>query len=261
MKGHRPRKRFGQHFLADPHYLDRIARAIDPGPGDAIVEIGPGLGALTDRLIERVRPITAVEIDRDLAQALRERYSRDALNLVEGDALDFDFASLGTDLRIVGNLPYNISTPILFRLADAAAHVRDIHVMLQREVVDRIVARPATPDYGRLTVMLAVRFEVARLFAVPPGAFRPPPKVDSAVIRMRPLRDHAPNVTDFALFSRIVTAAFSQRRKTLRNAVAMHADEDSMRQANVDPGLRGEALSVEAFVRLANHVAANTGDA
>jgi 16S rRNA (adenine1518-N6/adenine1519-N6)-dimethyltransferase len=255
MHGHRPRKRFGQHFLADPHYIARIVAAIDPQPGDAIVEIGPGLGALTDGLVARARTIDAVEIDRDLAARLRERFASERLRLHEADALAFDFATLPGALRVVGNLPYNISSPLLFHLAAYESRLRDIHVMLQREVVARMTAEPATPDYGRLTVMLQARFRVMRLFTVPPGAFRPAPGVESAVARLVPLREARPVIADAALFARVVAAAFGQRRKTLRNALAPIAGEAELRAAAVDPGARGETLSVTDFVRLGNALA------
>ena len=252
----RPRKRFGQHFLADPHYVSRIADAVDLQPGDNVVEIGPGLGALTGALVERAQRIAAIEIDRDLAARLRARFAPDRLALHETDALAFDFSRLGPDLRVVGNLPYNISSPLLFHLASYGARLRDIHVMLQREVVARMTALPATPDYGRLTVMLQARFAVTRLFVVPPGAFRPPPKVESAVARLVPLGEARPVIADEAVFARVVAAAFGQRRKTLRNALATYCDEAALRALGVDPGARGETLAVADFVRLANGLAA-----
>jgi 16S rRNA (adenine1518-N6/adenine1519-N6)-dimethyltransferase len=254
MHGHRARRRFGQNFLADAHYVERIVAAVDARPGDNVVEIGPGLGALTDALIERAGRIAAIEIDRDLAQRLRERHRNDRLALHEADALAFDFSALGRDLRVVGNLPYNISSPLLFHLAAFDTQLRDIHVMLQREVVARMTAQPATPDYGRLTVMLQVRFAVTRLFTVPPGAFRPVPQVDSAVARLVPLGDARPPIANEALFARIVSAAFGQRRKTLRNALGALADEALLRAVDVDPQARGETLSIADFVRVANAV-------
>jgi 16S rRNA (adenine1518-N6/adenine1519-N6)-dimethyltransferase len=252
MHGHRPRKRFGQNFLADPHYVARIVAAIDPQRGDNIVEIGPGLGALTGDLIARAGAIAAIEIDRDLAARLSGLFDPAQLRLFEADALAFEFALLGPRLRVVGNLPYNISSPLLFRLASYEARLRDIHVMLQREVVARMTASPATPDYGRLTVMLQARFAVTRLFTVPPGAFQPAPNVESAVARLLPLADARPAITDEALFARVVAAAFGQRRKTLRNALSAVADEQALHAADIDPSARGETLSVEDFVRLAN---------
>ena len=255
MQGHQPRKRFGQNFLADAHYVAKIVAAIAPAPGDNIVEIGPGLGALTGALVDGAGRIAAIEIDRDLAARLRDRFAAEVLALHEADALAFDFGVLGPDLRVVGNLPYNISSPLLFHLGAYAASVRDIHVMLQREVVARMTAAPATPDYGRLTVTLQCRFAVTRLFTVPPGAFRPAPNVDSAVARLVPLRDQRPRIADQPLFARIVAAAFGQRRKTLRNALAGVTDEAHLRAAGIDPSARGETLSVDDFVRLANVLA------
>ena len=254
MEGHRARKRFGQNFLADPHYVARIVDAVDPMPGDNIVEIGPGLAALTEGLILRAGRLTAIEIDRDLAARLREQFTPDHLSLHVADALAFDFASLGRDLRIVGNLPYNISSPLLFRIASVAGVVRDVHVMLQREVVARMTALPGTADYGRLTVMLQATFRVERLFVVPAGAFRPVPKVESAVARLVPLREAAPAITHPALFSRVVSAAFMQRRKTLRNALSALADDDTFVRAGIDPQARGETLSVNDYVRLSDAI-------
>ena len=190
-----------------------------------------------------------------MATRLSDRFDSAQLRLFEADALAFDFASLGPRLRVVGNLPYNISSPLLFHLASYEAQLRDIHVMLQREVVARMTARPATPDYGRLTVMLQARFAVTRLFTVPAGAFQPAPKVESAVARLVPLGDARPAIADEALFVRIVAAAFGQRRKTLRNALATIADAPALRDANIDPSARGETLSVADFVRLANALA------
>jgi len=256
MHGHRARKRFGQNFLADPHYVGRIVDAVDPKPGDNIVEIGPGLAALTELLVARAGRIAAVEIDRDLAARLRERFSDAQLALHEADALEFDLRTLGSDLRIVGNLPYNISSPLLFRIAEVADVVRDVHVMLQKEVVARMTAAPGTADYGRLTVMLHATFRIERLFLVPAGAFRPAPKVESAVARLVPLRERAPAIADPALFARVVAAAFMQRRKTLRNALSALADAGTLAAAGIDPQARGETLPVDAFVRLADAIRA-----
>lgn len=249
---HTPRKRFGQHFLVDRHYIERIVASLEPKPGDHLVEIGPGLGALTRPLLERVEHLTVIEIDRDLAAKLASEFASDRLSVKVADALEFDFASLGSDLRIVGNLPYYISSPLLFHLAQFDAHLRDIMVMLQKEVVDRMVATPATPDYGRLSVMLQVRFRIERLFNVPPGAFRPAPKVESAVVRLTPLHDQRPRLGDERLFGEIVAAAFGQRRKTLRNALKALATEADLESAGIDPGARGETLSIAEFVQLAN---------
>ncbi len=252
MHGHRARKRFGQNFLADPHYVQRIVDAVAPAPGERIVEIGPGLAALTGALVARAGHVTAIEIDRDLAARLRDRFAPGALTLHEADALLFDYAALGSDLRVVGNLPYNISSPLLFLLAAHAMRLRDVHVMLQKEVVARMAAAPDTPDYGRLSVMLQVVFRIERLFVVPPGAFRPAPKVESAVARLVPLREQAPALVDADLFARIVAAAFAQRRKTLRNALSALCAPETIAAADVDSGARGETLAVDDFVRLAN---------
>jgi len=253
---HVARKRLGQHFLADRHAIERIVAAVDPRRDDHVVEVGPGLGALTLPLHERVDRLTVIEIDRDLAARLREQFGADRLDLRVGDALDFDFASLGDDLRVVGNLPYYVSSPLLFHLAQYDARIRDATVMLQKEVVDRMVAKPATPDYGRLSITLQVRFRIERLFAVPPGAFRPPPKVASAVARLTPLRGERPRLDDERLFAALVTAAFGQRRKTLRNALKALATDADLERAGIDPGARGETLSVADYVRLANSLAA-----
>ena len=255
MQRHIPRRRFGQHFLVDPRYVERIVDAVAPRADDNIVEIGPGLAALTSRLIERAGRITAIEIDRDLVARLRSAYSTTQLTLHQADALAFDFAAVGSALRVVGNLPYNISSPLLFHLVSFDARLRDVHVMLQREVVARMTAVPATADYGRLTIMLQSTFAIERLFVIPPGAFRPAPKVDSAFVRLTPLHDGKPPIADHSLFDRIVAAAFGQRRKTLRNALAAICDEAALREANIDPGARGETLGVADFVRLANALA------
>jgi 16S rRNA (adenine1518-N6/adenine1519-N6)-dimethyltransferase len=246
------RKRFGQHFLTDRHYLARIASVIDAKPGEAIVEIGPGPGALTERLVEAAGHVHAIEIDRDLAAALRERFAPAALTVHEGDVLEFDFSTLPSPLRVVGNLPYNISTPILFHVASSAARVRDCVFMLQKEVVDRMVAAPDTAEYGRLSVMLQYRFEMDVALRVPPGAFTPPPKVDSAVVRMRPLGAARLRATDDAQFARVVSAAFSQRRKTLRNALRALGMNEAFERSGIDLGRRGETLSVAEFVALAD---------
>lgn len=260
MHGHRARRRFGQNFLADPRYVQRIVDAVAPAPGDRIVEIGPGLAALTAALVERAGHVTAIEIDRDLAARLRERFAPEALTLHEADALAFDYTTLGNELRVVGNLPYNISSPLLFRLAAHAAQLRDVHVMLQREVVARMVAPAGSADYGRLSVTLQVVFRIERLLLVPPGAFRPVPKVDSAVARLVPLGIDAPAIADRALFDRVVQAAFAQRRKTLRNALFTLCAPETMASAGIDPGARGETLTVADYVRLANTIKA-TADA
>ena len=252
----RPRKRFGQHFLTDRHYLRRVVEAIAPRPGDSMVEIGPGTGILTEELVSRVEHLHVIEIDRDLAAALRGRFPAGKVSVHEGDALEFDFAGLPAPLRVVGNLPYNVSTPLLFRIASIAERVRDCVFMLQKEVVDRMVAAPATPDYGRLSVMLQYRFAMAPALRVPAGAFTPPPKVESAVVRMQPLGADRLRARDEALFARIVAGAFSQRRKTLRNAARDFVPEAAFAAVAIDPQRRGETLSVAEFVALADATSA-----
>jgi 16S rRNA (adenine1518-N6/adenine1519-N6)-dimethyltransferase len=248
----RAKKRFGQHFLTDRHYLDRITQAIAPQPRDAMVEIGPGTGVLTERLAAALDQLHVVEIDRDLAAELRDRFPADKVVVHQADALDFDFASLPAPLRVVGNLPYNVSTPILFRMAALAERIRDCVFMLQREVVERMVAAPDTAEYGRLSVMLQYRFAMALVLRVPPGAFTPPPKVDSAVVRMEPLGAERPRARDEALFAALVAAAFSQRRKMLRGALRSLVAPETFAKTGVDPARRGETLSVAEFIALAD---------
>lgn len=248
----RARKRFGQHFLHDQAVLQRIAAAVDPRPGEHVVEIGPGNGALTARLLEHLAPIDAVEIDRDLAAALRARWP-EALRLHEGDALRFDFsqlaATLGGPLRIVGNLPYNISTPLLFHFLQHRHCIADLTVMLQREVIERMAALPGGGDYGRLTVMLAPWFDIEKLFDVGPGAFQPPPRVWSSVARLAVLRE--PRFAVPPAFGPLVAQAFSQRRKTLRNSLRNLLDAAAIASAGIDPAARPETLAPEQFAQLA----------
>jgi 16S rRNA (adenine1518-N6/adenine1519-N6)-dimethyltransferase len=259
---HRPRKRFGQHFLHDPGVIARILAAIDPQPQDAMVEIGPGLGALTLPLLTRLEELHAVEIDRDAVRELRARAAQAGpgsgkLHIHEADALTFDFGMLRTRsaLRLVGNLPYNISTPLLFRLIEQREHVLDMHFMLQKEVVDRMAARPGEDSYGRLSVMLAPWVRVTALFDIGPGAFRPPPRVTSSFVRLTPHTIPPLPIDNPAHYSAIVAAAFSQRRKTLRNALRALLDEDDIAAAGVDPGLRAEMIAPEGFAALAARLA------
>ena len=256
------RHRFGQHFLHDPAVIGRIIAALDVHPGDHLLEIGPGRGALTDRLLERADcTLDAIEIDRDLAAQLQLRCTSAAhCTLHVCDALQFDFAALararGGALRIVGNLPYNISTPLLFRLLAAAGAIRDATVMLQREVVARLAAAAGGADYGRLTVMLAPLAEVQWLFDVGPGAFQPAPRVWSAVVRLR-MRP-APLFAVTPQYAQVVAAAFSQRRKTLRNGLSQLLSRSEIAACGVDPGARPETLPPQAFHALAQAVAAKT---
>ncbi len=252
---HVPRKRFGQHFLVDRGTIERIVAAIDPQRGEHIVEIGPGLGALTVPLVELIEHVHVVELDRDLCERLRERYPVERLSVHQADALRFDFATLPSPLRIVGNLPYNISTPLLFHVADTAARCADLHFMLQKEVVDRMVAKPSDPAYGRLSVMLQYRFRLERLFTVAPEAFRPAPKVHSAFVRLVPRLLSELGAIDELGFSRVVAKAFSMRRKTLRNALYDLISAADLTALGIDPRVRAETLPVAAFVTIANRVA------
>jgi 16S rRNA (adenine1518-N6/adenine1519-N6)-dimethyltransferase len=252
---HVPRRRFGQNFLVAPGVTAKIVAAIDPRPGDRVVEIGPGMGALTHVLLERLPELHAIEIDRDLSARLSERYPSERLHLHVGDALAFDFGCLGSELRVVGNLPYNISSPLLFHLARVAERLRDAHFMLQREVVERMAAAPGTKSYGRLSVMLQYRFAVQKLFRVAPGSFRPIPKVESALVRLIPHRPLPIQARDEAVFAALVAQAFSLRRKTLRNALRESVAEADWSAAGIDPRLRPETLAVTDFVRLADSVA------
>jgi 16S rRNA (adenine1518-N6/adenine1519-N6)-dimethyltransferase len=218
-----------------------------------MVEIGPGLGAITRPLSRAVQPLHVVEIDRDIVARLTAEFPPERLVVHEGDALEFDFAALGPDLRVVGNLPYHISTPILFHLADAAAALKDIHVMLQAEVVERMVAPPGSSDYGRLSVMLQYRFEMEKVLDVPPDAFRPAPQVDSAVVRMTPRAGDRLHARDEKMLSETVALAFSQRRKTLRNTLGKALSPADFEALRIDPQARAQNLSVEDFVRIADY--------
>ena len=251
---HRARKRFGQHFLHEPGVIARIVRAVAPKPGDALVEIGPGLGALTVPLLQAAGALTVIELDRDVVPHLRAACGDSpALEVVQADALRVDYTELaaGRRLRLVGNLPYNISTPLLFHLFDHAGAIADMHFMLQKEVVRRICAEPDTDDYGRLTVTLAARAEAHELFTVGPGAFTPPPQVDSAVVRITPRPAPFP-LRDLARYDKLALLAFNQRRKTLHNALKGEVDDAGFAAAGIDPRARGETLSPADFARLAN---------
>lgn len=250
---HKARKRFGQHFLTDQSIPEAIVRAINPAADDKVVEIGPGLSALTAPLLDHLEHLTVVEIDRDLASRLRNHYSPKRLTVVEADALTVDFAQFGEGVRIVGNLPYNISSPLLFHLMQAADVVRDQHFMLQKEVIDRMVAQPGEADYGRLSVMLQMRYHMEALFDVPPECFDPPPKVMSTVVRMIPLGAERPQAKDPDLCARLVTQAFSQRRKMLRGSLkAWNIDWAGLGIAET---ARAEELSVAEFIKIADFCA------
>jgi len=258
---YRTRKRFGQHFLVDPSTISQIVAAIAPQDGDTLVEIGPGQGAITIPLSRYSCKLHAIEFDRDLIPGLNFRFADQSHVVVhEADALQFDYASLGERLRIVGNLPYNISTPLIFRLIDFRQYIFDLHFMLQKEVVDRMAATPGNKKYGRLTVMLGSFMEIVPLFDVPPGAFQPPPKVTSSIVRMRPKPEGDILINDPAMLSTLVAQAFSQRRKTLRNALKGTVMESDMESVGIDPGSRAEQVPVETWARLANVLeAANKG--
>ena len=259
---HVARKRFGQNFLTDQHVLGRITDAISPRPGDVMVEIGPGLAAMTELLVAPLGHMHVVELDRDLVARLQKRFTPAQLTVHSGDALKFDFASIPVPperkLRVVGNLPYNISSPLLFHLAGFARQVQDQHFMLQKEVVERMVAEPGSKVYGRLSVMLQWRYDMDLLFVVPPEAFDPPPKVDSAIVRMLPKAQ--PLECDQAALEAVVTKAFSQRRKVIRNCVAGMFSEAELVQAGVNPGDRPEAVGLEAYVALARLLKARKAD-
>ncbi|TFW23433.1 16S rRNA (adenine(1518)-N(6)/adenine(1519)-N(6))-dimethyltransferase RsmA [Duganella callida] len=251
---HVARKRFGQNFLHDQHVLGSITDSIDPRPDDAMVEIGPGLGAMTEQLLRSLKHMHVVELDRDLVARLEKAYPPNKLTIHAGDALKFDFSTIpvpqGQKLRIVGNLPYNISSPLLFHLATFAPLVQDQHFMLQKEVVERMVAAPGSKTYGRLSVMLQWRYDMSLLFVVPPDAFDPPPKVDSAIVRMIPLAQ--PLACDQAKLEAVVQKAFSQRRKVIRNCVAGMFTEAQLIEAGINPGDRPETVGLAQYVALAN---------
>ena len=255
MRGHVARKRFGQNFLVDAGIIGAIVSAINPQRGDSVVEIGPGLGAITQPLLQRVDHLHVVEIDRDLIARLKRQYPPERLSIHEGDALAFDFSRIGTRLRLVGNLPYNISTPLLFHLADYAENVSDMHFMLQKEVVERMVAEPGDADFGRLSVMLQYRFWLEWLIEVPPESFDPAPKVDSAVVRLIPKPASELLARDTTKLSALVQQAFSQRRKMLRNTLKGLVDAEAFAAVGIDPTRRAEDIPVADYVRLANHLA------
>ena len=254
MVSHKPRKRFGQHFLHERGVIQRIVAAFDPKPSDHVVEIGPGEGVLTRELAGKVAKLDVVEIDRDLVAHLRKLLP-ETVAIHNADALKFDFCSLAPShakLRIIGNLPYNISTPLLFHLLDQAHCIHDMLFMLQKEVVDRMVATPGGKDYGRLSVMLQWGADMKKLFNVSAGAFRPPPKVDSSVVRLTPHAVPPVEVSDPQRFAAIVKAAFGQRRKVLRNTLKGLVAPETMERLGVNPGRRAETLSLQEFAALSN---------
>lgn len=253
-----PRKRFGQHFLHERNVITRIIEAFAPAPDDVAVEIGPGRGALTRELVTRCRMVHAIELDRDLAQALAQEFAQEMrLHLYTADALTFDFREIRPadgKLRLIGNLPYNISTPLIFHLLDQVDAIHDMLFMLQKEVVDRLRAEPGGRDYGRLSVMIQWRCRVDKIFNVAPGAFSPPPRVDSSVVRLVPHATAPVHVRDPQNFARVVQAAFAQRRKTLRNSLAALLRGEEIEQLGIDPGRRAETLTLDEFARLGDWV-------
>lgn len=261
---HRPRKRFGQNFLHDRGVIERIVRSIRPQPDQHMVEIGPGLGALTEHLVDAVRRLDVVELDRDLVPRLEERFGdRAHFHIHSADALKFNFAALAEQnekLRVVGNLPYNISTPLLFHLLEQHQVISDMHFMLQLEVVNRLAAQPGDDDYGRLSVMIQYHCQVDKLFTVPPGAFTPPPKVYSAIVRLMPYNIKPHPARDEKMLERLVAQAFSQRRKTLRNTLKGLLDGEAIESLGIDGTRRPETLSLAEFVTLADAAALHTPD-
>ena len=254
MKEHVARKRFGQNFLVDSGIIAAIVSAIGPQKDQTLVEIGPGLGAITEPLMARLDHLHVVEIDRDLIARLKKQHTPERMTIHEGDALNFDFATIGKDLRLVGNLPYNISTPLLFHLASYVGIVHDMHFMLQKEVVDRKVAVPGETDFSRISVMLQYRFHIEWLIDVPPESFDPPPKVQSAFVRLIPKDVSELNAKDPAKFAQVVQTAFSQRRKMLRNTLKSILSDAGFAELGIVPTCRAEDVTVEDYVRIANYL-------
>lgn len=255
--GHTARKRFGQNFLRDERVIDGIISAIRPTDEDALVEIGPGLGALTEPMCEQVSALTVIELDRDLAKRLRHHpFHQNKLSVIEQDALNFDFTALseqrGQPLRVFGNLPYNISTPLMFHLFGHQNAIKDMHFMLQKEVVDRLAAVPGTKHYGRLTVMAQYYCDIIPILEVPPGAFVPPPKVTSAVVKLVPRTEKQSNVHQIKNLERVCAAAFNQRRKTIRNSLKEVIGEEGLLAAGINPAIRAEQLTLDEFATIAN---------
>lgn len=256
MKEHKARKRFGQNFLQDTRIINDIVNAVRPAPGDVVIEIGPGLAAITEPLARKLDKLYVIEIDRDIIKRLKTLPFADKLVIHEGDVLQFDFGSVAGKKKIVGNLPYNISTPLLFRLSEVADEVADMHFMLQKEVVERMVAAPKSNDYGRLSVMLQYFFDMELLLEVPPESFDPAPKVDSAVVRMIPDAGRIGVAHDFEHFGKLVKAAFHQRRKTIRNNLKDIATDEDLAAVGINPQDRAEHIAPELYVALSNYLAA-----
>lgn len=251
---HIAKRRFGQNFLTDQAIIGSLINAIAPNADDVMVEIGPGLGAMTQPLLKKLHHLHVVELDRDIVTWMQSHYPANKITIHNMDALKFDFGHIASQIRVVGNLPYNISTPILFHLLDNIDSITDMHFMLQKEVVERMVATPSTSAYGRLSVMLQYRLQMEYLLTVPPDAFDPPPKVESAFVRAIPYEQPPHLAVDEALFANVVLAAFGQRRKTLRNTLKGILDDAGFETLGIDSQLRAENLSVAAFVSIANHL-------
>ena len=251
---HIAKKRFGQNFLTDQSVIASLINAISPQANDLMVEIGPGLGALTKPLLQNLNLLHVVEVDRDIISWMQKEYANQSIEIHNADALKFDFGSMGSNLRVTGNLPYNISTPILFHLLDNVSHICDMHFMLQKEVVERMVAMPSTPAYGRLSVMLQYHLHMEYLITVPPESFVPAPKVESAFVRCVPHATIPFVAKDEALFAKVVLVAFGQRRKTLRNTLKGLLDDDGFAALDINPQLRAENLSVAQFVAISNYL-------
>ena len=255
MKEHKARKRFGQNFLQDTRIISDIVNAVRPQPDDIVIEIGPGLAAITEPLAKKLNRLHVCEIDRDIIAYLRAQPFAAKLQIHEGDVLQFDFSGVPGRKKIVGNLPYNISTPLLFKLSTYAGEIEDMHFMLQKEVVERMVAEPGSNDFGRLSVMLQYFFEMEKLLDVPPEAFSPAPKVDSAVVRLIPAKYRIGQAQDFEQFAALVKQAFHQRRKTIRNNLKGLADDNDLQAAGISPQERAEHIAPEKYVALANLLA------
>jgi len=249
---HQPKKRFGQNFLSDRTVINHLIQAIHPQPDDVMVEIGPGLGALTQPLLQHLHHLHVIEVDRDIIHWMQGFYPANKIAIHNADVLKFDFQTIGERIRVVGNLPYNISSPILFKLLENTSQIIDMHFMLQKEVVERMVATPSTPEYGRLSVMLQYRLQMEYLVTVPPEAFDPAPKVESAFVRCVPYATLPYPAKNEGLFAKIVVAAFGQRRKTLRNTLKTWLNDEQFQLLGIDPKLRAENLSVSEFVSIAN---------
>ena len=251
---HIAKKKFGQNFLKDAAIIHSIIQSINPLPNDLLIEIGPGLGALTKPLLEKTNRLLAIELDRDIVSWMENEYSKKNITIFNEDVLNFNFNQFDQKIRIVGNLPYNISTPILFKCIDNILNIKDLHFMLQKEVVDRMIAIPSSPEYGRLSVMLQYYFTMEHLVDVPKESFEPEPKVESSFVRLIPYEQYPFIANNIEQFARIVKEAFSQRRKTIRNTLKSFISENDFEKIGINPQLRAENLSVSDFVKISNYL-------